>query len=115
MHRIPDPAGDGRTTGDSHADPAAAQEDEQPLAPTNLREPELLALAATFIAAQDAELGFNCMLVKLYDKGRSIRDLAAACGLTPKTTRRIIDIYGPGVRELMEGQDNEEANSDSPR
>ena len=114
MHSLPHPTGESRTTGESYADAATTKTGVESLATATIREPEilipalpvrrtpeLLALGFTFEAAKKAELGFNCLLIQLLDDGYSVRDLAAACGLTIRITRKIIDQYGPGVRKLM--------------
>lgn len=77
----------------------------QPMvSPVSLTDPALLALGYTFNSLCSAELGFHIQLIKMFDLGYHTRELAAACNLLPKQVAKIIDTYGPGIRD----QDGEE-------
>lgn len=66
----------------------------------NTKEPELLVLDYAFTSFYNAELGFKIQLVKMFDAGYSVRQLAAACRLLPKDIKEMLVQYGSGVRNL---------------
>jgi hypothetical protein len=111
MHSDNRPNGNATTNGESspHSDDntetEATQARIEPLAPTDLRSAKLLILGMTYREYQIARTGFMAQLLQYKREGTSNRDLAAACGVTPRDIKFL----------LLQGQADEESNSNSVR
>lgn len=83
-----------RSASQNDTDAATTQARIEPLAPTDLRKPELLTLGMIHKEYKIAREGFLFQLTKYWTLGISVRDLAAACGLKPRDIRNLLKEEG---------------------
>ena len=62
----------------------------QPVLAVNQADPRLIRLGFAFTAWVSAEEGLREMIGLLLDDGLTIRDLAAGCGLVPRTMQELL-------------------------